>query len=65
MKVYEMMSKLSTMPAGARVKISMIKDLSEIPEFDDDEETREIDFEVTKIDLEDDGSTVVLDGWTI
>lgn len=53
------------MPAGARVKISMIKDLSEIPEFDDDEETREIDFEVTKIDLEDDGSTVVLDGWTI
>ena len=65
MKVYEMMSKLSTMPAGARVKISMIKYLSEIPEFDDDEETREIDFEVTKIDLEDDGSTVVLDGWTI
>lgn len=65
MKVYEMMSKLSTMPAGARVKISMIKDLSEIPEVDGDEETREIDFEVTKIDLKDDGSTVILDGWTI
>lgn len=55
------------MPAGARVKISMIKALSEIPVFDDDddEETRKIDFEVTKIDLEDDGSTVILDSWTI
>ena len=65
MKVYELMSKLSTMPAGARVRINMIKTLSEIPVFDSDDEAREINFEVMEVALEDDESTVVLDGWTV
>lgn len=53
------------MPAGARVRINMIKTLSEIPVFDSDDEAREINFEVMEVALEDDESTVVLDGWTV
>lgn len=60
MKVFELMSKLSTCNAGAEVKIHMLKSLDEIPE--QDEELREIDFSVKSVDDNDD--VVYLDGWT-
>ena len=59
MKVYELMNKLSECKAGAKVRISLLKTLDELPEYKDG--LREVDFEVKDVDS--DGDAVMLDGW--
>lgn len=63
MKVYELMNKLSQIPSGKEIKISMIKTLDELPVFDGDEDSRSIDFILQSVENEDD--YVILDGWTV
>ncbi len=65
MKVYELMKELSAMPAGADVKIDMIKELSELPPWDGDNKERCINFLVMSAELQEGGKSVSLDGWTI
>ena len=61
MKVYELMEDLAKCNAGLDVKISMLKDLSEIPVWEGD--LRQINFVVMKVEEDDD--EVRLDGWTV
>lgn len=63
MKVYELISELSAMPAGAEVKIEMLKTLAELPVWE--QGLRQIDFRVMSVELREDKQAVVLDGWTI
>jgi len=62
MKVFELMAKLSAMPAGAEVRIYMLKDLSELPAYDGT--LREINFVLQEVELND-NDMVDLDGWTV
>jgi hypothetical protein len=48
-KVYELMLELSKQPAGAEVRIRMLKTLDEIPAYADDDSMREIDFPVEEV----------------
>ncbi len=61
MKNFELINELSKYPVGMEVKIFMIKNLDELPEFDEDE-SRVIDFIVKQVDG--DGKYITLDGWT-
>lgn len=58
-KVYEVMNKLAEMPAGAEVRINMVKSLNEMPKLDDN--LRQVNFEVMEINQ--DGDEVEIDGW--
>lgn len=59
MKVYELMEKLSGMPAGAVVRINMCKTLKEMPDMGDG--LRDISFVLREVSYEDE--CVSLDGW--
>lgn len=59
MKVYELMDRLAQMPAGAEVRIKMLKTLKELPLLDDN--LREIDFSLKSVEEVND--IVELDGW--
>lgn len=62
MKVYELMQKLSTMPAGAKVAFRRIATRAELTKYPDDQTLTELNFEIREV--EDNGyNEVVLDGW--
>jgi hypothetical protein len=56
MRVFELMNELSTLPAGAKVFIHMIKHENELSVVEEDEDgvSYGIRFEVQEISLEDD-----------
>lgn len=51
MKNYELMKILSGYPAGAEVKIRMLKSLDELTLYEDDEKLYEIDFPIRDLEL--------------
>ncbi|MDF2985774.1 MAG: hypothetical protein K0R50_1284 [Eubacterium sp.] len=59
MKVYEVMNELAKMPAGAKVRINMVKNLKELLHTDDGD--RLIIFEVKEVRDEED--YIEIDGW--
>lgn len=59
MKVYELMNKLDEMPAGAEVRINMVKTLKELPVLDDG--GRLVLFDVKEVRNE--GDYIEIDGW--
>ena len=60
MRVFELMAQLAELPAGAEVKIHMLKSLREIPVYDDG--LRRIKFPVANVDFVKDDE-VWLDGY--
>jgi hypothetical protein len=63
MKVYEMITALEEFPAGAEVKISLVKSLSEMRKIDNSPATYSIECTVRQTALSDDGTEVTVDGW--
>lgn len=50
MRVFELMNELSKLPAGAIVKVNLLRDTSELPVSDEENDTREISCEINSVD---------------